>query len=47
MIERPLWTARIRRAWEKASVVWLSGVRRVAGLELHFTDPAGLRTALT
>jgi predicted AAA+ superfamily ATPase len=26
--ERPFWTARIRAAWGKRSVVWLSGVRR-------------------
>ena len=29
MIKRPLWVARIERAWERASIVWLSGVRRV------------------
>jgi len=26
--DRPFWTARIRAAWAKRSVVWLSGVRR-------------------
>ena len=29
MIPRPLWLERIRRAWSRRSVVWLSGVRRV------------------
>ena len=29
MIERPLWLDRVKQAWVKRSVVWLSGVRRV------------------
>ena len=29
MIERPFWLARIHSAWERRSIVWLSGVRRV------------------
>ena len=29
MIERPLWLERVRQAWTKRSVVWLSGVLRV------------------
>lgn len=29
MKDRPFWTARIRQAWDEASIVWLSGVRRV------------------
>jgi len=29
MYPRPFWLSRIHRAWEKRSVVWLSGVRRV------------------
>ena len=29
MVERPLWLQRIREAWERRPVVWLSGVRRV------------------
>ena len=29
MIERPLWLERIRLAWTKRPIVWLSGVRRV------------------
>ena len=29
MIERSLWLERVRQAWTKRSVVWLSGVRRV------------------
>jgi len=28
MIERPFWIQRIRHAWEKRPIVWLSGVRR-------------------
>jgi predicted AAA+ superfamily ATPase len=29
MIERPYWKKRIRDAWQKRSLVWLAGVRRV------------------
>src|SRR5438445_328492 len=29
MVDRPLWLARIRAAWRRTSIVWLSGVRRV------------------
>lgn len=29
MIERPFWTRRLAQAWKQASVVWLTGVRRV------------------
>jgi len=29
MITRPFWLERIERCWRKASIVWLSGVRRV------------------
>ena len=29
MIKRSLWLARIRQAWTRRSIVWLSGVRRV------------------
>lgn len=29
MVKRPYWTERIKRAWEKAPIVWLAGVRRV------------------
>jgi predicted AAA+ superfamily ATPase len=28
MIERPFWLQRIRQAWEKRPIIWLSGVRR-------------------
>ena len=28
MVERPFWINRIHQAWEKRSIVWLSGVRR-------------------
>ena len=29
MIERPLWTEKIRSGWSRRPIVWLSGVRRV------------------
>jgi len=29
MIKRPFWSEKIKNAWQKRSVVWLSGVRRV------------------
>jgi uncharacterized protein len=29
MVDRPFWTNRIERAWKRAPIVWLSGVRRV------------------
>jgi predicted AAA+ superfamily ATPase len=29
VISRPFWTARLAHAWKQASVVWLTGVRRV------------------
>ncbi|MCP3995587.1 MAG: ATP-binding protein, partial [bacterium] len=29
MIQRPFWVDRLHRSWERAPVVWLSGVRRV------------------
>jgi predicted AAA+ superfamily ATPase len=29
MIERPLWQQRLHAAWRRASIVWLTGVRRV------------------
>jgi hypothetical protein len=29
MVKRPLWINKIKKAWKKRSVVWLSGVRRV------------------
>ena len=29
MIERPFWVSRIRQAWTRAPIAWLSGVRRV------------------
>ncbi|HEY2952745.1 MAG TPA: hypothetical protein VGK40_09190 [Verrucomicrobiae bacterium] len=28
MIQRPLWTARVRAAWKQAPVAWLCGPRR-------------------
>ena len=34
MIERPLWLARLHRAWDSRPVVWLSGVRRVGKTSL-------------
>jgi predicted AAA+ superfamily ATPase len=29
MIERPYWINRLRTAWQKRSIIWLAGVRRV------------------
>jgi predicted AAA+ superfamily ATPase len=29
MIIRPYWIKRIHSAWEKRSIIWLSGVRRI------------------
>lgn len=29
MVSRPFWVERIHQAWTRASIVWLSGVRRV------------------
>lgn len=29
MIKRPIWIQKIKKAWEKRPIVWLSGVRRV------------------
>ena len=29
MVERPFWITKINKAWERRSVIWLSGVRRV------------------
>jgi predicted AAA+ superfamily ATPase len=28
MVHRPIWLARLRKGWEKAPIVWLTGVRR-------------------
>ena len=40
MIERPFWIERIERAWEKAPIAWLTGVRRVGKTTLakHWRD---------
>lgn len=40
MIERPLWIDRIERAWRNASIVWLSGVRRVGKTTLAKSLPS-------
>ena len=29
MINRPFWIKRVKQAWQKQPIVWLSGVRRV------------------
>ena len=39
MIGRPLWLDRIRRAWTRRPVVWLSGVRRVGKTTLSRMVP--------
>jgi predicted AAA+ superfamily ATPase len=40
MVERPLWLNRIQQTWKQASIVWLSGVRRVGKTTLaqHLAD---------
>lgn len=40
MVERPFWLERVRQAWAKASVVWLTGVRRVGKTTLARSLPA-------
>ena len=42
MIERPFWTSRIRQAWEKRPIVWLSGVRRVGKTTLAKMFPKAI-----
>jgi predicted AAA+ superfamily ATPase len=42
MIERPLWIHRIRQAWEKRPIVWLSGVRRVGKTTLAKMFPKAI-----
>ena len=39
MIRRDYWTDRIRAAWEKAPIVWLTGVRRVGKTSLARAIP--------
>ncbi len=39
MIRRDYWTERIRRAWEKTPIVWLTGVRRVGKTTLARAIP--------
>ncbi|MFH1865748.1 MAG: ATP-binding protein [Candidatus Eisenbacteria bacterium] len=39
MIRRDYWTDRIRLAWEKAPIVWLTGVRRVGKTTLAHAVP--------
>ncbi len=40
MIERPFWLNRIQQTWKQASIVWLSGVRRIGKTTLaqHLQD---------
>lgn len=40
MVERPFWEQRIHHAWTRASIVWLSGVRRVGKTTLARSLPA-------
>jgi hypothetical protein len=42
IIQRPFWTDRIRRAWEKVPIVWLTGVRRVGKTTLARELPEAL-----
>jgi len=42
MIERPFWIRRIENAWEKRSLVWLSGVRRVGKTSLAKMFPEAI-----
>ncbi len=48
MVIRPFWIEQINKAWEKRSVVWLSGVRRVGKTTLAkmFTDTVYLNCDL-
>lgn len=39
MVPRPFWRARIERAWRRAPIVWLSGVRRVGKTTLVQSVP--------
>jgi len=39
MVERPFWLARIRQAWTRAPIAWLSGVRRVGKTTLAKSVP--------
>jgi uncharacterized protein len=39
VIDRPHWRERIERAWKKASIVWLSGVRRAGKTTLARSFP--------
>lgn len=40
MIVRDFWLSRVRRAWERAPIVWLAGVRRVGKTTLARSLPA-------
>ncbi len=39
MIERPIWSARLAAAWKQASIVWLTGPRRVGKTVLAQSVP--------
>ena len=39
MVERPFWLARIRQAWVRAPIAWVSGVRRVGKTTLARSLP--------
>lgn len=48
LVERPFWAERIRTAWRKAPIAWLSGVRRVGKTTLarSFSDATYLNCDL-
>lgn len=42
MVERPFWMQRIRHAWEKRPIVWLSGVRQAGKTTLARMFPRAI-----
>jgi uncharacterized protein len=48
MIERPFWIRRVEQAWQRAPIVWLTGVRRVGKTTLakHWHDAVFLNCDL-
>ena len=42
LIPRPFWVDKLERAWERAPVVWLSGVRRIGKTTLTQELPDAL-----
>jgi len=41
LIERPIWEERLAAAWKQASIVWLTGPRRVGKTVLAQSGRAG------